>query len=241
LIAEDPGSHHLALITGANGGIGRAMVARFVASGTAVAALDRDPTVASLSDVGSAQAPVHPIAVDLSDAGAAQAAVHDLMAKLGPVDVLINNAGVMHKMPLADHTVEDWDLAMAVNARAAFILCQSLVPAMAARGAGIVVNIASIWASRGGPERAAYIASKHALLGLTRALAAEYFSAGVRINAVSPGPVRTPMTAELGGDQSDWMEPDEVAGAVEFLCGDGARGISGENLEVSGRGRPAGL
>ena len=93
----------------------------------------------------------------------------------------------MHKMPLADHTVEDWDLEVAVNARAAFILCQALVPAMAVRGAGIVVNVASIWASRGGPERAAYIASKHALLGLTRALAAEYFSAGVRINAVSPG------------------------------------------------------
>jgi len=172
---------------------------------------------------------------------AARAAVGDVLAQLGPVDVLINNAGVMHKKQLPDHALEDWDLEMAVNARAPFILCQALVPAMAVRGFGIVINVASIWASRGGPERAAYIASKHALLGLTRALAAEYVSAGVRINAVSPGPVRTPMTAGLGGDQSSWMEPDEVAGAVEFLCGASARGISGENIEVLGRGRPAGL
>ena len=241
MIAEDTNSHHLALITGANGGIGRAIVEHFVAGGTAVAALDRDPSVASLAAIGTVAAPVHPVAVDLTDAAAATAAVRNVVATFGAVGVLINNAGVMHKKPLPDHTVEDWDLEIAVNARAAFILCHALVPAMAVRGAGIVVNIASIWATRGGPERAAYIASKHALLGLTRALASEYFSAGVRINAVSPGPVRTPMTADLGGDQSDWMQPDEIANAVEFLCGDGARGISGENLEVMGRGRPAGL
>ena len=234
-------SGRLALITGANGGIGQAIVSRLVAAGTAVAALDRDPAVISLAAVGTVAAPVHPVVVDLADVTAARAAVGDVLAQLGPVDVLINNAGVMHKKQLPDHALEDWDLEMAVNARAPFILCQALVPAMAVRGFGIVINVASIWASRGGPERAAYIASKHALLGLTRALAAEYVSAGVRINAVSPGPVRTPMTAGLGGDQSSWMEPDEVAGAVEFLCGASARGISGENIEVLGRGRPAGL
>jgi 3-oxoacyl-[acyl-carrier protein] reductase len=241
LVAEVLRPRRLALVTGANGGIGQAIVARLVAAGTAVAALDRDPAVVSLAAIGTVATPVHPVVVDLADATAARRAADEVVALLGPVDVLINNAGVMHKKHLPDHTLEDWELEMAVNARAAFILCQALVPSMAARGAGIVINIASIWASRGGPERAAYVASKHALLGLTRALAAEYLSAGVRINAVSPGPVRTAMTAGLGGDQSSWLEADEVAGTVEFLCGDSARGISGENLEVLGRGRPAGL
>jgi 3-oxoacyl-[acyl-carrier protein] reductase len=241
LVAEVLRPRRLALITGANGGIGQAIVARLVAAGTAVAALDRDPAVVSLAAIGTVATPVHPVVVDLADATAARKAADEVVAVLGPVDVLINNAGVMHKKHLPDHTLEDWELEMAVNARAAFILCQALVPSMAARGAGIVINIASIWASRGGPERAAYVASKHALLGLTRALAAEYLSAGVRINAVSPGPVRTAMTAGLGGDQSSWLEADEVAGTVEFLCGASARGISGENLEVLGRGRPAGL
>jgi NAD(P)-dependent dehydrogenase (short-subunit alcohol dehydrogenase family) len=241
LKADDLGLRPLALVTGANGGIGRAIVARLVAGGTAVVVVDSDPGVASLALIATGDAPVHPVVVDLTDVSAAQAALEDVVTTLGPVDLLVNNAGVMHKKPFPEHTIEDWDLEMAVNARAAFILCQALVPAMAVRGAGVVINIASIWATRGGPDRAAYIASKHALLGLTRALAAEYLAAGVRINAVSPGPVRTPMTIGLGGDQSTWMEPDEVAAAVAFLYGDGARGISGENLEVMGRGRPAGL
>jgi len=231
----------VALVTGANGGIGREIVARFVDAGIDVAALDRDQTVASLAGTSTDEARVVPRVVDVVDTAATMAAIEDIEGELGPVDILVNNAGVMHKKPLSEHTLDDWDLEMAVNARAAFVLAQAVIPGMATRGFGVVVNVASVWASRGGPERVAYIASKHALLGLTRALAAEYGSAGVRINAVSPGPVRTPMTAELGGDQSDWMDPAEVADAVVFLCSEGARSISGDNLEVIGRGRPAGL
>lgn len=231
---------NVALVTGANGGIGRALVSRLVATGTAVAALDRDPAVLSLADALDGPA-VHPFVVDLTDASATRAIVAEVQIALGPVDVLVNNAGVMHKKSLPDHTLADFDEEMAVNVRAAFVLCQALVPSMAARGTGIVVNVASIWASRGGPERSAYIAAKHAVLGLTRALAAEYGSAGVRINAVSPGPVRTPMTAGLPGDHSDWMDPEEIADAIGFLCSADARAVNGENLEVLGRGRPAGL
>jgi 3-oxoacyl-[acyl-carrier protein] reductase len=232
---------NVALVTGASGGIGRAVVARLVATRTAVAALDRDPEVLSLGNQGAGRPAVHPFVVDLTDASATKSVVAEVQGALGPVDVLVNNAGVMHKKPLPDHSLADFDEEMAVNVRAAFVLCQALVPSMASRGTGIVVNVASIWASRGGPERSAYIAAKHAVLGLTRALAAEYGSTGVRINAVSPGPVRTPMTAELPGDHSDWMEPEEIADAIAFLCGAGARAINGENLEVLGRGRPAGL
>jgi 3-oxoacyl-[acyl-carrier protein] reductase len=128
---------------------------------------------------------------------------------------------------------------MGVNARAAFVFCKAVLPQMARSGGGTVVNISSIWGHRGGPDRAAYIASKHAVIGLTRALAAEYGPA-VRINSLSPGPTRTPMTASLGGDQSDWMDPGEVADVVDFLCSPAAAGITGTDIEVSGRGRPAG-
>ena len=223
-------------MTGANGGIGRALLIRLVANGDMVAALDRAPEVLQL-----ASANVAPIVVDLRDADAAGAAIGSAVSTLGPIDVLVNNAGVMHKKPLADHTIEDWDIEMEVNARAAFVLCRAVLPSMAARASGTVVNVASVWASRGGPDRAAYIAAKHALLGLTRALAAEYSPFGVRVNAVSPGPVRTPMTSGLGGDQSAWLQPDEIAAAIEYLCGRAASGVIGANLEVLGRGRPAGL
>jgi NAD(P)-dependent dehydrogenase (short-subunit alcohol dehydrogenase family) len=235
------GARRVALVTGAAGGIGQVVVRRFVEDGAAVAALDVDATVAGLSALGSDSAPVVPVRVDLRSVDAVLAAVATAVSTLGPVDVLVNNAGVMHKKPLRDHTIDDWDLEMDVNARAAFLLCREVVPVMADRGEGVVVNVASIWADRGGPDRVAYIAAKHAVLGLTRALAAEFGGRGVRINAVSPGPVRTPMTAGLGGDQSTWMEPDEVADAVGYLCSDAARGVLGTNLEVFGRGRPAGL
>jgi NAD(P)-dependent dehydrogenase (short-subunit alcohol dehydrogenase family) len=231
----------VALVTGAAGGIGRALVRGLVEDGIAVAAVDIDGSVAELATVGSDEVPVVGLQVELLDADAVISAVRDAVAALGPIDVLVNNAGVMHKKPLQEHSLDDWDLEMGVNARAAFLLCREIVPSMAERGSGVVVNVASIWADRGGPGRVAYIAAKHAVLGLTRALAAEFGGRGVRVNAVSPGPVRTPMTAGLGGDQSAWMEPGEVADAIRYLCGDAARGVLGTNLEVFGRGRPAGL
>jgi 3-oxoacyl-[acyl-carrier protein] reductase len=231
----------VALVTGAGGGIGRALVAQLVASGMSVAALDRDPAVTELGTEAVDVPRVHPLVVDLTDVAALEDAVTCTTDTLGPIELLVNNAGVMHKKPLDEHTLDDWDDELAVNARAPFVLCRAVIPAMATRGSGVVVNVASVWASRGGPDRAAYVAAKHALLGLTRALAAEYGPRGVRINAVSPGPVRTPMTSGLGGDQSDWLEPDVIADAIMFLSGDGGRGITGADVQVFGQGRPAGL
>jgi NAD(P)-dependent dehydrogenase (short-subunit alcohol dehydrogenase family) len=231
----------VALVTGANGGIGRALVSTFVAQGTSVAAVDLDPRTMELSSWSVDNATVLPIVADVRDPHQCIAAVRTTRAHFGDIGILVNNAGVMHLADFEDHTLADWDLEFDVNVRAAFVFCHEIVPAMAARGAGSVVNVASIWATRGGPRRAAYIAAKHAVIGLTRALAAEYLPSGVRINAVSPGPVRTPMTAALGGDQSQWMEPQQIADTICYLCSDAASAMIGANVEVFGQGRPAGL
>jgi 3-oxoacyl-[acyl-carrier protein] reductase len=230
----------VALVTGAAGGIGREIVARLVARGIAVAAIDHAPSTTELVVLGSRDASVVPVVTDVLDEQQCIAAVRAAGGQLGAIDVLVNAAGVMHKLPLHEHGAGEWELEMGVNARAAFFFCREILPSMAQRGAGVVVNIASIWGHRGGPDRAAYVASKHAMVGLTRALAAEY-GPMLRVNSVSPGPTRTPMTAPLGGDQTAWMLPGEVAEVVDFLCSPAAAGITGTDIEVTGRGRPAGF
>jgi NAD(P)-dependent dehydrogenase (short-subunit alcohol dehydrogenase family) len=235
------GGGRVALVTGANGGIGRALTATLIAQAVSVAAVDADAAVNELASWSTNSATVLPIGADIRDAEQCIAAVRTTTDRFGDIDILVNNAGVMHFADFADYTLADWDLQFDVNVRAAFVFCRAIVPAMAARGHGNVVNVASIWATRGGPRRTAYIAAKHALVGLTRALAAEYLTSGVRINAVSPGPVRTPMTAPLGGDQSQWMDPQQIADAICYLCSDAASGTIGANIEVLGQGRPAGL
>jgi NAD(P)-dependent dehydrogenase (short-subunit alcohol dehydrogenase family) len=226
-----------AIVTGATGGIGHEIVAGLAARKAAVVAVDVAPEITEVQTLAGS-APVHALQADLSDPEQCLAAVVKAQELLGDIDVLINNAGLMLKKPLAEHTLDDWDLEMAVNARAPFLLCRELVPSMASRGWGLVVNLASIWASRGGSERAAHVAAKHAVLGLTRALAAEYGPAGVRVNAVSSGPVRTPMTAPSNGDQKDWLDPREVAEVVLFLCSEAAVGIQGADIEIAGRVPP---
>lgn len=241
----EPGStqpRSVAIVTGAAGGIGREIVARLVASDVDVLAVDAQESVLDMSvrRGSDSSGSVIGFVADLLDAGQCRSAVQRAERDLGPVTIVVNAAGVMHKKPLAQHTDADWDLEMGVNARAAFMICRETVPKMAAAGHGIVVNIASIWAHRGGPDRVAYIAAKHAMIGLTRALDAE-FGPIVRINSVSPGPTRTPMTAALGGDQSAWMDPTQVGDVVAFLCSPSAAGIVGTDVEVFGPGRPAGL
>jgi len=241
----EPGANEpraVAIVTGAAGGIGREIVARLVAGDVDVMAVDASASVTEMSAPGRSGGCGAVIGhmADLLDAEQCREIARRAEREFGPVTIVVNAAGVMHRKPLADHTDADWDLEMGVNARAAFIVCRETVPQMAAMGHGIVVNIASIWAHRGGPDRVAYIAAKHAMIGLTRALAAE-FGPTVRINSVSPGPTRTAMTEPLGGDQSKWMDPGQVADVVAYLCSPAASGIVGTDVEVFGPGRPAGL
>ncbi|MBI5515438.1 MAG: SDR family oxidoreductase [Deltaproteobacteria bacterium] len=237
-----------ALVTGGGRGIGEAIARRLAREGARVTVTGR--TREELDAVASAVGG-HCLVADLADRDSVLALARDL----GAVDVLVNNAGVAESAPLADTTDALWDRALAVNVTACFVLCRALVPGMVARGRGRVVNVASNAGLTGYAYTSAYCASKHALVGLTRALALETARSGVTINAVCPGWVNTRMTDEAvariarttGRDEASarraleamspqrrLLEPEEVAEAVAYLCHPDARGVHGQALCLDG-------
>jgi NAD(P)-dependent dehydrogenase (short-subunit alcohol dehydrogenase family) len=184
-----------------------------------------------------------------------RAAIAGLRERIGAVDVLVNNAGIAGSAPFDRTPDELWDDMLAVNVSSAFLLCRALVPDMVKAGWGRVVNIASNAGLSGYSYTVAYCASKHAMVGLTRALAAEIAKSGVTVNAVCPGWVDTKMTDETiarivkktGRSEADarlsltsmspqgrLVQPAEVAHAVAMLCDEGARGIHGQTIVVDG-------
>jgi NAD(P)-dependent dehydrogenase (short-subunit alcohol dehydrogenase family) len=173
----------VAVVTGAASGIGAATVEVFVREGARVAALDVAPIPAS--------AGVLPVRCDVAEEDEVAAALATVDGELGPVDVLVNQAGIIPRGPLRDLTVAEWDRTMAVNVRSMFLTCRALIPGMVARGGGVVVNCASGAAFTAGRELPAYTASKGAVLALTRALAVDS-APDVRVNAVCPGLIDTP-------------------------------------------------
>jgi NAD(P)-dependent dehydrogenase (short-subunit alcohol dehydrogenase family) len=220
------------LVTGAAGGIGHALVDRF--AGDRVIAVTR-------SDC------------DVTD----EAAVAALFERVGPVDVLVNNAGVASSAPLARTTLEDWQAQHAVNATGAFLCTRAALPGMLERDSGRIVTVASTAGLAGARYTAAYAASKHAAVGLMRAVGAEVAGTGVTANAVCPAFVRTPMTersvqriAAVTGRSTEegeaalaaaaplgrLLEPAEVAFAVAFLAAPEAGAINGQTLVLDGGG-----
>ena len=222
------------VVTGGTRGIGRAVVERFAEAGEQVVALGRDTC-------------------DVTD----EAAVAEIFARIGRVDVLVNNAGVSSSAPLARTSLEDWRAQMDVNATGAFLCTRAVLPAMLERGSGRVVTVASTAGRAGARYTAAYTASKHAAVGLMRAVAAEVAGTGVTANAVCPAFVRTDMTrrsveriaAATGRDEAAaeaalaeasplgrLLEPQEVAFAVAFLAAAEAGAINGQTLILDGGG-----
>jgi NAD(P)-dependent dehydrogenase (short-subunit alcohol dehydrogenase family) len=235
------------VVTGGGKGIGEAVVARFAAAGERVVAVGRDRSALEAGDASAAEV------CDVTD----EEQVAALFQRLGPVDVLVNNAGVAGSAPLERTTLDDWSAQLDVNATGAFLCTRAVVGGMITRGNGRIVTVASTAARIGSRYTAAYTASKHAAVGLMRAVAAEVAGTGVTANAVCPAYVRTEMTrrsiarivdvtsrsekeAEAALIASSplgrLLEPDEVAFAVAFLAAPEAGAINGQTLVLDGGG-----
>jgi NAD(P)-dependent dehydrogenase (short-subunit alcohol dehydrogenase family) len=235
-----------ALVTGGNSGIGRATALALARLGAHVVLSGRDAVrgeqaVAAIRGEGG-QADF--VTADLSDeASARQLARQATELGGGHVDILVNNAGVFPFGPTHEASEADFDRVYAVNVKAPFFLVAELAPAMAKRGHGAIINVTTMVAEFGMPEMALYGSSKAALVLLTKSWAAEYGPAGVRVNAVSPGPTRTEGTAAMG-DALDQLAsaapvgrpglPEEIAAAITYLASDAASFVHGALLPVDG-------
>jgi NAD(P)-dependent dehydrogenase (short-subunit alcohol dehydrogenase family) len=247
----------IALVTGGGRGIGRAIAVSLAKEGADVAVSGRnadvlDETVGAIRAVGRRATA---IVCDVSERTQVDAMITRARKDLGDPLILVNNAGIAGSAKLSETTDDMWEAMLRVNATGAFYCMRAVVPLMVEAKWGRVVNVASIAARAGAAYIAAYAASKHALLGLTRAVAAEVANRGVTVNAVCPGYVDTEMTdrsaafisVRTGRDESDarkilegfspqkrLMTAEEVAGLATYLCSEAARGINGQGIVVDG-------
>ncbi len=246
-----------ALVTGGGRGIGRAIALDLAAAGASVVIAARTRVEIDAVAREALKAGVKAVALqaDVADPASVRALFRDARAALGDLDILVNGAGVAPTAPLVKTTDAQWRQAIEVNLSGAFYCLREALPSMTARGWGRVVNIASIAGKTGTPYIAAYTASKHGLLGLTKVAALEVAAHGVTVNAVCPGYVDTPMTDESvrriaektgvsaadvrrrleeSSPQKRLYTAAEVSALVLFLCGEGAAGINGQALSVDG-------
>jgi NAD(P)-dependent dehydrogenase (short-subunit alcohol dehydrogenase family) len=238
------------VVTGAGSGIGRATAVRFAEEGATVAALDvamegAEKTAAQIGEASGGMARAYQC--DVSDAESVAATMAQVMADLGKVDVLANIAGIgkfahSHEAPLSE-----WDRILAVNLTGTFLMCRAVLPHFLATGGGAIVNTASTAGLIGQPYSAAYCASKGGVVLLTKALATEYIERGIRVNAVAPGGVDTPILKDFGYPEGaspqlfnkiitpmGFSQPEEIAGAFAYLASDEARYITGAVLSIDG-------
>ncbi len=242
-----------ALVTGATAGIGEACAKLFAAEGASVLMSGRDQARgdAVLSAIKDAGGTAEFVAADLRDAGACDALVEETVKRLGRIDVLVNNAGILYSAPAAETTDEQWADTFAVNVTAVFQLARAALNKMIAQGSGAIVNIASESGLNGEPGLSAYCASKGAVVQMTKCMALDHIGDNVRINSVCPGETRTKMIDDwlesLEGNIDDNVEdlakglpirrlarPDEIANAALFLASDEASYCVGTNLSVDG-------
>jgi NAD(P)-dependent dehydrogenase (short-subunit alcohol dehydrogenase family) len=238
-------SGRTAFVTGGNTGIGAAIVRRLAAEGASVGlayfedAAAAEALVAELEATGARSVAVP---CDVRDRGSVQTAVASVAEALGPVDVLVNNAGVLRHTPFLEISPEEWRLIFATNVEGAFHCIQACLPAMLERGEGCIVNVASELALVGEPLLVHYSASKAALIGLTKALAREVGPLGVRVNAVAPGPTDTRILTEEERSEAYAARlplrrlgrPEEIAATVAFLSSADASWYAGQVLSPNG-------
>lgn len=238
----------VAVVTGAARGIGRRVALVLAEEGFRIAANDMAAPDETVQGIRSSGMEAIPLPGDVSDETMVGSMVGVVMEELGRVDVLVNNAGISAIVPAEETTLDDWNRTLAVNLTGPFLMCREFGRIMLERGSGSIVNVSSVAGLLGVSDRAAYNASKHGLVGLTRTLAAEWGGRGVRVNAVCPGWVKTEMDEEdqgAGGYSDTDIEgrvpmarfatPEDVARAVAFLADPEWSGfVNGHTLSVDG-------
>jgi 3-oxoacyl-[acyl-carrier protein] reductase len=243
-------SGKIAVITGAGSGIGRATSLRFVQEGAAVLGVDRDPAGLEQTALLADNAPgrMATLVGDVTHAGAPEDIMAACPQRLGAADILINNAGIGAAKPVHETEDDELDRFNDVNFRSVFRLSRALVRELIARNTGgCIVNLSSIFGLRGFPGSSIYSANKAALIGLTQNMAADYGPNGIRVNAIAPGLIETPLTVGRIA-ANPWFDdalkgstplgrlgqPEDIAAAIAFLCSDDASFITGQVLAVDG-------
>jgi NAD(P)-dependent dehydrogenase (short-subunit alcohol dehydrogenase family) len=238
------------LVTGAGRGLGRAFALAFAAQGDVVAAADLDADAAAETAALAGGGAIG-LALDVADAASVQAAVHRVAGELGGIDVLVNNAGLyagLQRAPFHELDEGEWDRVMAVNVKGTWLCARACVPVMRTAGAGAIVNIASTTALNGSAGFAHYVASKGAVIALTRSMAREVGPLGIRVNAIAPGFTLTDASRELfagtdvdpetyaldRGSLKRPAQPEDVVGAALWLAGEGAGYVTGQTIVVDG-------
>ncbi len=247
-MAEKRAKARVAAVTGAARGIGRRVALVLAERGYAIAVNDLSAPEQTLGELKRVGTEALAIPGDVSDEETVRGMLRDVMEGFGGVDVLVNNAGISTIVPAEETTLADWDRTLAVNLTGPFLMSREFGKEMLQVGTGSIVNVSSVAGLLGVSDRAAYNASKHGLIGLTRTLAAEWGGRGVRVNAVCPGWVKTEMDQEdqdSGGYTDEDIEgrvpmgrfatPEDIARAVAFLANPEQSGfINGHTLSVDG-------
>ncbi|RFB76549.1 SDR family NAD(P)-dependent oxidoreductase [Methylovirgula sp. 4M-Z18] len=236
------------VVSGAAGGVGRAVVAQLVAQGARVCATDIASTVTQFDEIKPDQ--IVSVMADVTKSDDVEKIFGVAEAKFGSVDILISNAGFIISKSVHDTTEEEWDRVMNANAKSLFLMSKRALPSMIAKGAGSIVATGSISSVLGLPEQAAYCAAKGALLQLVRQMAIDYAPKGIRVNAVGAGSIDTPFLRRYLDGLEDpiageaaikaahplgrWAEPSEIADAILYLAGKKASFVTGQILMADG-------
>ncbi len=237
------------MVTGARRGIGLAIAEALAGAGADIVGVSSSPE----PDGGAVRRRVelngrqfYSIPTDLSDRKAADQLLEDLRALGRPVDILVNNAGTIYRQPAIEHALDGWDRVLEVNLTSPFRLAQTIGAGMVARGRGKIIFTASMLTFQGGVNVASYTASKHAIAGITKALANEWANSNVNVNAIAPGYIATDNTQALRDDPvrsraildripaGRWGQPEDIAGAAVFLASRASDYVNGTVLAVDG-------
>jgi 2-deoxy-D-gluconate 3-dehydrogenase len=236
----------VAIVTGANTGIGQAIAVALAEAGADVACVGRTPAEDTVAKIRALGRKAEIVSADLSTIEPVQRVVDETIAKLGGLDILINNAGIIRRADAVDFSEADWDAVIDTNLKSVFFLCQAAGRHMIVQGSGKIVNIASMLTFQGGIRVPSYTASKSGIGGLTKLLANEWAAKGINVNAIAPGYIATNNTAALQADETrnrsildripagKWGDASDLGGAAVFLSSAAANYVQGHILAVDG-------